>query len=66
MSLNSSTRKHEKEMAISPLAVGFDYTKEDDSTPVMSLYIVELLYRVCALERARHAFEIVTLFLRVS
>ncbi len=34
-------------MAISPPVVGFDYTKEDDGTPVMSFYFVEVLYRVC-------------------
>jgi hypothetical protein len=42
-------------MAISPPAVGFDYTREDDSTPVMSLYVVELLCRECVLGRARRA-----------
>jgi len=37
---------------MSPLAVGFDYTREDDGTPMMGLYIIELLYRACVLERA--------------
>ena len=37
---------------IFPPAVGFDYIREDDSTPMMSIYIVELLYRARVLERA--------------
>ena len=28
---------------MSPLAVGFDYTREGDSTPMMGLHIIELL-----------------------